>query len=134
MKKTAKKKLSVLVVEDEQSLNAAFMFILKADDIVAETAFNGVEALEKLDTFDPDLILLDLKMPKMNGIEFLEAFAKLQPKRRAKVIVFSNYNEQSEIDKAFSLGASKYMLKAWASPQELLKVVHEIAQAGDGGD
>src|SRR5580700_5328709 len=120
--------ISVLVVEDEPSLNEAYIEILKAKGIVAEGSFNGVEALEKLKTMRPDVILLDLKMPKMGGIEFLAVFSKLTPKRTSKVIIFSNYDKQSEIDEAFSLGATKYMLKAWASPKELVKVILETVQ------
>jgi DNA-binding NarL/FixJ family response regulator len=119
------KNVKVLVVEDEMALNAAYVTILESENIKVETSFNGKEALEKIKEVQPDVILLDLKMPKMSGIEFLEAFSKLKPKLKSKVIVFSNYDKQDDIKDAFSLGASKYMLKAWASPTEIVKLIKE---------
>jgi CheY-like chemotaxis protein len=124
MKKVAKD-INVLVVEDEPTLNAAYMRILESGHMQSQASFNGEEALAKLEKMDPDVILLDLKMPKMSGLEFLANFAKMKPPRKAKVIIFSNYDKQAEIQEAFKLGATKYMLKAWASPKELLKVIEE---------
>lgn len=128
MKKVAKD-ISVLVVEDEPTLNAAYIRILESGGMYAQSSFNGEEALAKLEEMDPDIILLDLKMPKMSGLEFLATFAKMKDQRKAKVIIFSNYDKQTEIEEAFKLGASKYMLKAWASPKELLKVIQETVNA-----
>jgi CheY-like chemotaxis protein len=126
MKKVAQN-ISVLVVEDEPTLNAAYMHILESGKMRAQSSFNGEEALAKLEEMDPDVILLDLKMPKMSGLEFLATFAKMRSQRKAKVIIFSNYDKQAEIQEAFKLGADKYMLKAWASPKELLKIIEEVA-------
>ena len=128
MKKVAKD-ISVLVVEDEPTLNAAYVRILESAKMQALSSFNGEEALGQLEEADPDIILLDLKMPKMSGLEFLATFAKMKPQRKAKVIIFSNYDKQAEIKEAFDLGATKYMLKAWASPKELIKVIEETVNA-----
>ena len=121
-----KKQPKVLVVEDEQALNEAYEMILSQSGYDVETAFDGREALEKVHKVTPDIILLDLKMPSMDGIQFLEAY---QPqsirKGRPKIIVFSNFDLQEEIDHAFSLGADKYVLKAWAAPKDLLKIMKE---------
>lgn len=119
----------ILIVEDERMLNDAYRLILKRDGYKVFTAFNGEEALEVANKVEPNLILLDLRMPKMNGIEFLKKYelTKLHPK--TKVIVFSNLDMQREIDEAYELGAQKYMLKAWASPQELTKLVSDTLQS-----
>jgi len=128
MKKVAKD-IRVLVVEDEPTLNAAYIRILESEKMQTQASFNGEEALARLEEMDPDIILLDLKMPKMSGLEFLATFAKMKPQRKAKVIIFSNYDKQAEIQEAFKLGAAKYMLKAWASPKELIKVIKETVNA-----
>jgi len=115
----------VLVVEDEKSLSDAYEMILKSEKHDVELALNGHEALDAFKKSKPDLALLDLRMPKMDGIEFLK---KLQPSKKypkTKIIVFSNYDDQQEIKEAFELGAHRYILKAWSSPNELLKVVRE---------
>lgn len=115
----------VLIVEDERELNEAYQIILKQHDFEVRAAYDGNEALNILETFEPDVILLDLRMPVMGGIEFLTVYASHQQGARAKIIVFSNLDTQSEIDEAFALGADKYMLKAWASPNELVQLVKD---------
>lgn len=123
------KDLQVLIVEDEQLLNEAYARVLSAANISLLRAYNGKEALDVLKSEKPDIILLDLRMPVMDGIEFLK---QLQPKENlpdAKIIVFSNYDDQHEIDEAFSLGAMHYMLKAWATPDELVKLIREVDNA-----
>lgn len=118
-------KKTVLVVEDEKVLNDAYMTILKQEGFKVLSAFDGEEALEIAKKHDVDLVLLDLRMPKMSGIEFLKAYDLPSLDKPPVVIVFSNLDMQREIDEAFSLGASKYMLKAWASPKELVKLVSD---------
>ena len=123
------KDLTVLIIEDEQLLNEAYARVLAAANIALLRAYNGKEALEILENAKPDIILLDLRMPVMDGIEFLQ---KLKPKEtlpETKIIVFSNYDDQREIDEAFSLGAMHYMLKAWATPDELVKLIREVDNA-----
>lgn len=114
---------TILVVEDEQSLNEAYQMILRKAGYVVQVAYNGQEALEVAAMEDPDLILLDLRMPHMDGIEFLRRYNLKKDHPSVKVIVFSNYDMQKEIDEAYSLGADRYFMKALASPNELLQVV-----------
>lgn len=120
------KDLQVMVIEDEQLLNDAYARVLSTAGISLLRAYNGKEAIEILKDEEPDIILLDLRMPVMDGIEFLK---KLKPKDtmpNTKIIVFSNYDDQHEIDQAFELGAMHYMLKAWATPDELVKLIREV--------
>jgi CheY-like chemotaxis protein len=117
---------NVLVVEDEQALSQAYKMILESAGYEVTVAEDGTEALVITTDRQPDIILLDLRMPKMGGIEFLKRFREAQPSAKTKVIVFSNLDSQKEIDEAYALGADKYMLKAWASPKELLRIVAEI--------
>lgn len=118
-------KQTILVVEDEKVLNDAYATILKKEGYKVLSAFDGEEALSVAETNTVDLILLDLRMPKVNGIEFLKAYDLKSHKQPPIVIVFSNLDMQEEIDEAFELGATKYMLKAWASPKELVKLVKD---------
>lgn len=115
----------ILIVEDEKLLNEAYELVLKKEGYDVSTAFNGAEALDIFEKHKPDLILLDLRMPKMDGVEFLKQLEAKGKHPGLNVIVFSNYDEQKEIDEAFKHGATRYILKAWSSPKELVKVVHE---------
>lgn len=118
-----KKQATILIVEDETALNEAYQMILKQAGYKIQIAFNGHEALKVTEAIEPDLILLDLRMPKMDGVEFLKNYNLLEKHPEVKVIIFSNYDMQKEIDEAYRLGAFRYILKTWASPQELLQIV-----------
>jgi two-component system, OmpR family, response regulator VicR len=115
----------ILIVEDENALNDAYRMILTKAGYDVATAFDGREALERIHDKEPELILLDLRMPRMDGIEFLRHVKLLDEHPHVRVIVFSNYDMQKEIDEAYRLGAERYILKAWASPKELLQVVQD---------
>lgn len=122
MAKKNPKDTLVLIVEDEAALSEAYQLVLEQSGYKVDTAFNGKEALQKVSKTEPDIILLDLRMPVMDGIQFLREY-DLTQHQGVKVIVFSNYDMQREIDEAYQLGATRYMLKAWASPRELIQVV-----------
>ncbi len=113
----------ILIAEDEKALNDAYVLILKRAGHTVESALDGAEALKICETFEPDLILLDLRMPHIGGIEFLKKYNIAENHPKVKVIIFSNLDMQKEIDEAFALGATKYMLKSWASPSELTKMI-----------
>lgn len=113
----------ILIVEDEQVLSSAYETLLKQAGYDVEVAYDGKDALSKTEKIDPDLILLDLRMPIMDGVEFLKHYNLAKDHPKVKVILFSNYDMQEEIDEAYRLGADKYVLKAWVSPKELLHMV-----------
>jgi two-component system response regulator VicR len=121
--KRKKQPATILVVEDERPLNEAYKMILEKSGYEVFTAFDGEEALQVTSKVEPTLILLDLRMPGMDGIGFLQHYNLKHDHPKVKVIVFSNYDMQKEIDEAYRLGAERYILKAWASPKELLQVV-----------
>lgn len=117
---------NILVVEDDTVLNDAYSMILNTAGHTVSNACDGQQALDYLETHDaPDVILLDLRMPVMNGIEFLKHYKEKKPEN-TRIVVFSNFDSKNEIDEAYSLGADRYILKARATPKELLKLVNTI--------
>lgn len=117
----------VLVVEDNKVLNQAYKLILQKEGHEVRVAFNGHEGLEQVKIKEPDLILLDMLMPTMGGIDFLKKF---RPRKHpdTKVIILSNLNEDQEVQHALKLGAQEYILKADTSPQELVATVGAAVQ------
>src|SRR5438067_641928 len=101
-------KKTILIVEDEQALNEAYRMILQAEGYNVLSAFDGQEALDLAANDEPDLILLDLRMPVMNGIEFLKKYKPAKEHSKIKIIIFSNLDMQKEIDEAYALGAERY--------------------------
>lgn len=114
---------TILVVEDDAVLNEAYQTILQQAGYDVKMAFNGLEAIKVTNDIEPDLIFLDLRMPVMDGIEFLKKYQVKEKHPNVKIIIFSNYDMQKEVDEAYDLGADRYVLKAWASPKELLHIV-----------
>ena len=119
------KQPKILIVEDDVDLNDAYRMILSSAGYEVSQAFNGEEALQHIQqNGDPRIVFLDLRMPVMNGIEFLEHYDAPQH-NDTTVIVFSNYDAQKEVDKAYNLGAHRYVLKARAAPKELIRIVED---------
>jgi CheY-like chemotaxis protein len=116
---------TILIVEDDADLNSAYKMILSSVGYDVASAFNGQEALDQIKEHgDPRIMFLDLRMPVMDGIQFLEKYdAPKHPE--TTIIVFSNYDAQKEVDKAYELGAHRYVLKARAAPKELLRIVED---------
>lgn len=125
----AETKPSILIVEDEPTLNEAYITLLKQAGYTAKSAHNGAEALSVLEQEEPDIIFLDLRMPVMDGIEFLKNYRPRENHPNVEIIVFSNYDMQKEVDEAYTLGAHRYILKAWASPKEFLRIIEDTLAA-----
>ena len=111
----------LLVVEDEPSLREAYALILSTEPYIVHTAINGQDGLEKCRDVTYDLILLDLMMPVLDGVGFLEQFMPLEMPTR--VILLSNLSTGALLTKALSLGAERNLLKADLSPRQLLAAV-----------
>jgi len=115
--------LKILLVEDEEILRDAFSMILSTLPYEAETAANGKEALKKCRKTEYDLILLDLMMPVMNGVDFLDEFAKTS--RKSKIIVMSNLSSSSLLEEALRRDVYRSVLKSDISPANLIALINE---------
>jgi DNA-binding response OmpR family regulator len=121
---------TLLIVEDDEMLNQAYKMILEKEGHDVHVAFNGKEGLELAKKVKPELVLLDIMMPTMNGIEFLKSFdAPAHPE--TMIIVLSNLNEDSEVQEALKLGAQRYILKAGTSAAKLAMRVNHIVSKRD---
>lgn len=117
---------NVLIVEDNDVLNRAYKIMLEKNGHTVASVFNGQEALDKLKDFEPDVILLDLMMPVMDGLAFLKKYDAKQ-NDGVKVVVLTNLGQDKEIKEAMDLGAYKYILKAHAGPMDLSMLVDKIS-------
>ena len=119
----------ILVVEDDRDLNNAYCVILRNEGHEVETAYDGKEALAKLKKFDPELILLDLLMPIMGGIEFLRHYDLSGKHSDVKVLIFTNMESSPEVSEAYTLGVQRCIIKSWTAPHNLARVVNETLKA-----
>lgn len=120
---------NILVVEDDKDLNNAYRIILESEGHKVEVAFNGQEALKKIKTFEPQLILLDLLMPIMGGLEFLQHYDLVHEHADVKVLIFTNMENSPEVTEAYSLGAHRCIIKSWTAPQNLARVVADTLES-----
>jgi DNA phosphorothioation-dependent restriction protein DptG len=115
----------ILVVEDDHDLNKAYCVILRNEGHQVVTAHDGKQALSKLKDFSPDLILLDLLMPVMGGLQFLQNYDLLHNHNKVKVLIFTNMENSPEVEEAYKLGAHRCIIKSWTAPHNLAKVVSD---------
>jgi DNA-binding response OmpR family regulator len=118
----------VLVVEDEEILLAALREELETSGYTVEGAGNGVEGLEKVKSFGPQLILLDLVMPEMDGMEMLTKLKADEATKNIPVIVLTNLSDYERISEVLSLGAMDYLVKANYKLEDLLAKVKTVME------
>jgi CheY-like chemotaxis protein len=119
----------ILIVEDDKDLNNAYSIILKNEGHEVVEAYDGQEALTKLGDFSPDLILLDLLMPIMGGLEFLQNYDLVKKHPGVKVLIFTNMENSPEVNEAYKLGAHRCIIKSWTAPHNLARVITDALQA-----
>ena len=121
-------KQKILIVEDDRFLHdlSKKKFINEGYQVVS--AFNGKEALERAQTELPTLIVLDILLPEIDGMDVLEGLKKDPKTRNIPVIIVSNYSDRERIQQGLKLGATDYMIKAHFSPDDIVKKVKEIIQ------
>lgn len=118
----------ILLVEDEDILRETYGIILSTQPYIVDTAINGLDALQKYEAHRYDLILLDIMMPIMDGVTFLEKI-NAQDIVLPKILMFTNLSSGKEIERAMELGAEKVMLKSDMSPKDLIAAVRYEVEA-----
>lgn len=122
----------IFIVDDDKFLLDMYTFKFKEKGFEVIQAFGSVDALDKLKGgIVPDIILLDVVMPAMDGFELLGLIKERGLAPNAKVIILSNLGQPADVEKGRALGASGYVVKASATPSE---VVEKVIKVLDGGE
>lgn len=123
------KNYSVFIVDDDKFLLDMYLMKFKERGFNAEAVLSSSEALEKLSGgYSPDIILLDIVMPGMDGFELLKNVKDKKLVPSAKIIILSNLGQREDIDRGLELGADGYIIKASATPTEVVNRVVEIME------
>ena len=117
---------SILIVEDEADLVNVLSDILTQAGYQVTTTGNGDEGLRVAIEKHPDLILLDILMPKKDGIEMLKELRQAQKPPISSVIFFTNLSQMEKIQSAIKEGAAGYIIKAESSLEDIVKKVDEF--------
>lgn len=115
----------IAIIEDDQAISQMYRFKFEAEGYTVETADNGRLGLELTKSMQPDIILLDLMMPEMNGDEMLAAMRKTSWGKNIKVVILTNKGEQEIPPEVKTLGVSAVILKADMTPRQVAEVVEK---------
>jgi DNA-binding response OmpR family regulator len=126
-----KKEIKILIIEDERSLVDLLVKKLSMEGYEMSFAYDGEEGLEKVDEVKPDLILLDIQMPKKDGYEVLESLSR--DGKKIPVIIISNSGQPVEIAKTKKLGAVDHLIKTEFSPEDVLGKVNKYLDSSSNG-
>ena len=116
----------ILIVEDDSFLQGLATTKLEKDGFTVTAASDSIEADKALQTLTPDLILLDLVLPGVDGFGILKKIRETPATTKTPVIVFSNLSEGDDIKKAKDLGATEYMVKSNFTLDELSERITEL--------
>lgn len=120
-------KSKILIVEDDQFLVKIYQTKLESEGFDIELALDGEEGIKKAAKFMPELILLDLILPKMNGFEVLKKLKSEEKTKNIPVIILSNLGQESDVKQGKELGAADYLVKSDHSINEIIdKIKKEL--------
>lgn len=127
--KTDEAKVQVWVIENDIALADAYSYIIAQGGYDVSVFASHQEAMKHLAITEvPDVLLLDVYAPDMSGLAFLESASPKLVASDTAIIVLSNSEDPAVIDYTYELGATAYMIKAWVSPNDLLRTIDGAAK------
>jgi DNA-binding response OmpR family regulator len=118
----------ILIIEDEKMLAEIYRDRFIHEGFEVHSAFDAEEGIVFAKKIKPDLILLDILLPRENGIEFLEGLRKDDEIKETVVIAYSNYDDANSKEKAEKLGAKEYLIKTNYTPKEVVEIVRKYIE------
>jgi DNA-binding response OmpR family regulator len=115
----------VLIADDEPSIVASLEFLMRQSGHDIRVAVNGDEVLGLVEEFVPDLVILDVMMPRRSGFEVCAKIRERESWRSIKILMLSARGREAEVSKGLALGADAYLTKPFSS-RELLEVVRQL--------
>jgi DNA-binding response OmpR family regulator len=116
----------IAIIEDDAAISVMYKLKLETEGFEVKIAENGKKGLELIEKMKPDLIMLDLMMPEMTGEEMLVELRKTEWGKDLKVIILTNISEDEVPAGIKSLNVSRYIVKAYYTPHQVLELVHSI--------
>ena len=117
------KKRKILVIEDDRAISGLLVHILEGRDYKVEPAYNGLAGLEKTKSFEPDLILLDVNMPLMDGWQLLKALKSSAKTYEIPIVMCTEHSLMKEVEEALANGASGYIMKPFTTERVIGKIM-----------
>ncbi|OGY93257.1 MAG: hypothetical protein A2406_01190 [Candidatus Komeilibacteria bacterium RIFOXYC1_FULL_37_11] len=118
----------ILIVEDDDFLLQMYSTKLELEGFKVFEAINGLQGLKVAQKEKPDLILLDLNLPELNGFEVLSQLKRDEETSSIRVLILTNYSQKEDIDRCLELGADDYLIKAHFVPSEVIAKIKDILE------
>lgn len=115
-----------MIIEDEISLNKTLSEFLESEGFEVISAMDGEEGLQLARTSRPDLIVLDIILPKKDGYEVMKELKDKHPTDKIPVILLTNLEGAEDVQKAFDLGATTYLVKSYYKMEDIAKKIKDI--------
>jgi len=119
-------KKKILIIEDDFFVRDLYDRELTREGFAVETAVDGPEGLLKAVETKPDLVLLDIMLPKMSGLDVLKTLKEKEETKNIPVVLLTNLGQDSVIREGFSLGAAGYLIKAAYTPSQIIEEVKKF--------
>ena len=116
----------ILFAEDDPLLIDIYTIKLREAGFKVEVAKDGKEVLRKLETEEPDLLILDVVLPDIDGWEILKIVKNKLKLTTLKIIIFSNLGQRDEVEKGLKLGAIRYLIKSHYTPNQIVEEIKKI--------
>jgi len=122
-------KKTIMIVEDDTFVMDIYETKIAKDGMNVISANNGMEAIKKLEEgAKPDLILFDILMPYMNGLEFLKKVKEDENLKNIPIVLLTNLSQKEEIQEGIGLGAKDYLIKSHFTPSEVMEKINKYLQ------
>lgn len=118
--------MKVLVVEDDKFLRELINRKLQSENFETVLAIDGEIGLDLVEKERPDIVLLDLILPGVNGFEVLAKIKENEKLKEIPVLILSNLGQKDDIEKGMGLGAADYLVKAHFTPNEIIEKIHQV--------
>ena len=116
----------ILIIEDDPFLSEMYAAKFIENGFEAEVSSDGKSGLVKIEDFHPDLVLLDIVLPKMDGFEVLKKIKEKEELKEIPIVLLTNLGQKNEVEKGIVLGAEEYIIKAHFTPTAVVAKVNEI--------
>lgn len=123
----------VLIVEDDVFMARMYLKIFSHENFEVVMASNGEDGLNKAREIKPDIMLLDIMMPKMNGFQVLETMKKEPELMNIPIIMLSNLAGDQDIEEAKNKGATDYIVKSNYTPHQIIGMVNKVLESPKSG-
>jgi len=125
---------TIFLIEDDAVVVQVYRAKFLREGFAVEVAGDGLVALKMLATLRPDIVILDLMMPKLNGVDVLKYIRSTPDLKKTPVIILSNAHMTTLAQEAAAIGAEKAILKSSCTPNQLLGVIHGLLTGTGAGD